>query len=89
MTNIPKDMLEDLYEVLLSLETKEDCKILLDDLCTRKEVENMAQRIRAAKLLKNGETYNQVMSKTSIATATLARVSECVKYGKGYKKFIK
>ena len=49
----------------------------------------MAQRIRAAKLLLNGETYNQVTEKTGIASATLARVSDAVKYGEGYKKLLK
>ena len=53
------------------------------------EIENMAQRIYAARLLKNGETYNSVMEKTNLASATVARVSNCVKYGKGYDKFIK
>ncbi len=89
MANITEDMLNDLYKTLVSLETKEDCKLLLKDLCTHKEVENMAQRIRAAKLLLNGETYNQVTEKTGIASATLARVSDAVKYGEGYKKLLK
>lgn len=89
MAKISEDMIKELYKVLLSLKTEEDCEILLSDLCTHKEVENMAQRISAAKLLKKGETYNSVMEKTGIASATLARVSNCVKYGKGYEKFIK
>ena len=36
-------------------ESVEDCRALLEDLCTRKEVEQMAQRIRAARLLKEGQ----------------------------------
>ena len=39
---------KDLYDILLSLKTEEDCKILLEDLCTYKEVEHMTQRIKAA-----------------------------------------
>lgn len=89
MAKITEEMINELYTVILSLETKEDCKLLFDDLCTHKEIDNMAQRICAAKLLKQGETYNQVMEKTGIASATLARVSSCVKYGKGYDKFVK
>ncbi len=87
--NKPTDeMIDELYSVLLSLKTKQDCIDLLEDLCTHKEVENMAQRICAARLIEKGETYNQVIEKTGISSATLARVSNCVKYGKGYKKFL-
>lgn len=89
MTKIPEEMINELYETIIRLKTTDDCKLLFEDLCTHKEVENMAQRICAARLLKKGETYNQVMQKTGIASATLARVSSCVKYGKGYDKFVK
>ena len=89
MAKISEEMINELYKVIVSLESVDDCKLLFDDLCTHKEVENMAQRICAAKLLKQGETYNKVTEKTGIASATLARVSSCVKYGKGYDKFIK
>lgn len=89
MAKIPEEMLNELYETIVRLKSIDDCKLLFDDLCTHKEVENMAQRICAARLLKKGETYNQVMQKTGIASATLARVSSCVKYGKGYDKFVK
>ena len=82
------DNIIELYEALLKLETIEDCKELFEDLCTYKEIEQMAQRICAAKLLLNGETYESVIKKTNISSATLSRVSKCVKYGKGYKRFL-
>ena len=55
----------------------------------KKEVEKMAERIYAAKLLIEGNTYNQIMSKADISSATLSRVSQCVQYGKGYSKLLK
>ncbi len=82
-------MNNDLFDVLLSLRSREDCRILLEDLCTVKEVEQMAQRIRAASLLKQGCTYSDVMASTEISSATLSRVSRCLKYGEGYKRFVK
>ncbi len=78
-----------LYEVILSLKTKADCEALFKDLCTDKEVEQMAQRIKAAKLLIEGNTYSGVIEQTDISSATLSRVSRCVQYGKGYTAFIK
>ena len=79
---------KDLYSLILSLETVEDCECLFEDLCTAKELEQMAQRVKAAKLLLEGKTYNQVIEQCDISTATLSRVSRCVQYGKGYKNLI-
>ncbi|MBR6502738.1 MAG: TrpR-related protein YerC/YecD [Clostridia bacterium] len=81
--------INELFSLILSLETHEDCAMLFEDLCTAKELEQMAQRVKAAKLLKEGKTYNQVMSECEISSATLSRVSRCVQYGQGYKKFVK
>lgn len=86
---ITEEMLDNLYKTLLSLKTVDDCIILLDDLCTYKEIEQMAQRITAAKLLLEGKTYSQVIEVTDISSATLSRVSKCVQRGSGgYKKFV-
>ena len=81
--------INELYELILSLKTKEDCKLLFEDLCTFKEVEQMAQRLKAAKLLLDGYTYNQIMEMTDISSATLSRVSRSVQYGNGYKTLLK
>ena len=83
------DKIHALYELLLKLESQEECAALFEDLCTRKEVENMAERAYAAKLLLEGKTYNQVISETNISSATLSRVSRCVQYGQGYSKLLK
>ena len=79
----------DLYSLILSLDTQEDCAALFEDLCTAKELEQMAPRIKAARLLLKGNTYNQVMEQCEISSATLSRVSRCVQYGRGYKNFLK
>lgn len=79
----------ELYELFTKIETVEDCKALLDDLCTIKEVEQMAQRAYAAKLFIEGKTYNEIIAETEISSTTLSRVSKAVAYGSGgYKKFI-
>ncbi len=86
---VTSDMIQEVYNLLASIDSPRDIEILFADLCTNKEVEQMAQRITAAKLLMQGNTYNQVIEKTDISSATLSRVSRCVQYGEGYKKFIK
>ena len=87
--NIKQDRINDLYQLLAQISDPEDIRLLLDDLCTRKEVENMAERVFAAKLLMDGNTYNQVMAQADISAATLSRVSRCVQYGSGYSKLLK
>lgn len=83
------EKIEELYRLILSLKTVEDCRALFDDLCTVKEIEKMAERVFAARLLMEGKTYNQVIAQTDISSATLSRVSRCVQYGQGYSRFLK
>ena len=78
-----------LLQLIVGLDNLEDCQALFDDLCTRKELEKMAERVYAARLLMEGKTYNQVISQADISSATLSRVSRCVQYGTGYKKLLK
>ena len=78
-----------LYRLIAETTNPEDIRALFDDLCTRKEIENMAERVFAARLLMEGNTYNQVMSQANISSATLSRVSRCVQYGEGYSRLLK
>lgn len=84
-----KEKIEALYKLILELNNMEDCRALFTDLCTKKEIEKMAERVHAAKLLLEGKTYAQVISQTDISSATLSRVSQCVQYGSGYAKLLK
>ena len=83
------EKIQALLTLIASMESAQDCADLFADLCTRREIENMAERLYAAKLLMEGKTYSQVIAQTDISSATLSRVSHCVQYGKGYSKFIK
>ena len=85
---VTEEMVNDLYSLILSLESPEDYRLLFEDLCTYKEIEQMSLRVRAAKLLTEGKTYNQVMDEVEISSATLSRISRCVQYGGGYAKFL-
>ena len=83
-----KNSYGELFDVILNLKTKQDCELFFKDLCTIKELDSMTQRIKSAKLLIDGETYEKIIAKTDISSATLSRISRCVKYGDGYKKFL-
>ncbi len=81
--------IDELYELLMKPETKEDWKKLLADLCTYTEIEQMARRAYAAKLFLEGNTYNSIIAETELSSATLSRVSRCLSHGSGgYAEFI-
>ncbi len=84
-----KEQNRELFGLIASLKTAEECELLFGDMCTEREIEQMAHRIFAAKLLLEGKTYSQVTEVCDISSATLSRVSRCVQYGKGYNKFLK
>ena len=83
------DKKDRLYALLAQIQDPADMQAFLEDLCTKKEIANMAERMYAAQLLLEGNTYQQVMAQSEISSATLSRVSQCVQYGSGYCKILK
>ena len=84
-----EEKIRQLYRLIADMKTEEDCRALFSDLCTEKEIEKMAERVYAARLLLEGKTYNQVMAESNISSATLSWVSRSVQYGRGYSRFLK
>ena len=74
---------EALYYAILSHETTDESYNYFEDLCTVKEISDMAQRLEAAKLLLNGSTYDQIVKAVEISTATISRINRCIQYGSG------
>ena len=81
-TRRDKDM-DVLFKAILSLETLDECYDFFEDLCTVKEISDMAQRLEAAKLLLDGATYEQIVKAVEISTATISRINRCIQYGSG------
>ena len=88
MKPITEDQYEDLCQTLVSFTKTEDIKLFLEDLCTRKEVEQMAARLYAARLLSGGATYQHAIEESGLSSATVSRVSRCLQYGQGYNLVI-
>ncbi len=83
MNNFHTEAVDRLFRSFLKLETIEDCYRYFEDLCTIKEIQDMAQRLETAILLDNGENYQSISENVGISTATIGRVSKCLKYGSG------
>lgn len=72
-----------LFEAILSLKTVEECYSFFEDACTIKEIIEIAQRLKAAKMLRNGVNYAEISKETGMSTATISRVNKCLEYGNG------
>lgn len=72
-----------LFEAILSLNDMDECYSFFEDLCTMKELADMAQRLEAAKMLLEGKTYEQIVKSVEISTATISRINRCIQYGNG------
>ncbi|MBQ5969579.1 MAG: TrpR YerC/YecD [Clostridia bacterium] len=75
-----------LYDLILQIETKEECAAFMDDLCTGTELATLAQRAVVAKMLRQNKVYSEIVSKTGASTATVSRVKRSLSSGKnGYE----
>ena len=75
--------IDELYEAILCLETKEECSAFFDDLCTLLELQTLSQRLQVAKMLRENRVYSDIVAATSASTATISRVNKCLSYGNG------
>ena len=66
---------------MLSLKSREEFYLFFDDIATMNEIQSLAQRLQVAKMLNNGDTYNQIEKETKASTATISRVRRCLDYG--------
>lgn len=77
---------EDLLRALLALEDPDEAYALLQDLCTVREIQDMAQRLHVARLLAAGEHYTAIQERTGASATTISRVSRSLNYGAdGYR----
>lgn len=81
--NIHSESIDRLFETFLNLKNREECYAYFEDLCTVKELQDMAQRLDTAILLSKGESYQSITRQVGISTATIGRVSKCLNYGTG------
>lgn len=79
---------EALFDAILSLKNKEDCYRFFEDICTIKEIRDIAQRLEVARLLNEGETVASIAQKTGASTTTVSRVNRCLNYGAGGYRLI-
>ncbi len=78
--------ISEIVEGLSKLKNKEEIKAFLSDILTKSEQKTLLMRLRVAKLLDEGSPYKQIEKETGASSATIAKISEYLKYGyDGYR----
>ena len=78
--------LDDLFDAVLTLETREECYNFFEDLCTILELKSLSQRVQVAKMLNEHHVYSDIVNETGASTATISRVNRSINYGSdGYR----
>lgn len=83
MKGFHSEEMEKLYKAILILKNTEECSKFFEDICTVKELKDIAQRLEVAKMLKEGKSYQTVSAEIGASTATISRVNRCLVYGNG------
>ncbi len=87
--NIRNEQTEQLFRAILTLSNVDDCARFFEDLCTVSEIQEMAKRLTAAKMLISNRIYSEISEETGLSTATISRVNRCLKFGNnGYREVL-
>ena len=77
------DAVDQLFDAILCLKTKDECYSFFEDLCTVNELLSLSQRFEVAALLKQGMIYNDILERTGASSATISRVNRSLAFGHG------
>ena len=72
-----------LVATLRKLKSSKDLSLFIDDLLTEEEILDLAQRIKIARLIIDGKTYDEIAVKVSTSISTVSKIGQIIKYGKG------
>lgn len=82
---------DDLAAAIASIETADEARAFLTDLCTPAEVHALAERWYVARLLDQGDmTYREIHDATGVSTTTVVRVARFLKQeaNRGYRRVL-
>lgn len=83
MVRFRSESVDRMFQTILNLENIEECYEYFADICTIKEIQDMAQRLDTAILLDKGLSYQKIIEQVDVSSATIGRVSKCLNYGSG------
>ena len=69
------EAVDQLFEAVLSLKTKEECYTFFEDICTPNELASLSQRFAVGLKLLQKQTYQEISKTTGASTVTISRVN--------------
>ncbi len=75
--------MRELFDAILSLESRQEAESFFRDLCTLSELEAMGHRWQVARLLEQGLSYLEIAERTGASTTTVTRVAHWLRHGEG------
>jgi len=72
-----------LYAAMCLIETPDEAQAFLLDLCSSREIVDLAQRLQVATMLGAGRSYVDVSKATGASSTTVSRVSKCLNGERG------
>ena len=72
-----------LYIALAALQSPEECRAFLRDLCTPAEIQAMADRWSVVELLQRGLPYREIHRLSGVSVTTIGRVARFLATGNG------
>jgi TrpR-related protein YerC/YecD len=72
-----------LYIALAALQSPEECRAFLRDLCTPAEIQAMADRWSVVEFLQRGLPYREIHRLTGVSVTTIGRVARFLADGNG------
>jgi len=80
--NLNKDQ-KLLVDSFYKVRTKKDLAKFIEDLFSPEETLDLAQRLKIAKLILEGKTYEEIAAQIPVSTSTISKIGQVIKFGKG------
>ncbi|MEK9185576.1 MAG: YerC/YecD family TrpR-related protein [Patescibacteria group bacterium] len=79
--NLNKDqklVVDSFYKV----KTKKDLNNFIEDLFSPEETLDLAQRLKIARLIFEGKTYEEIAAEIPVSSSTISKIGQVIKFGK-------
>ncbi len=81
--SLETEQVKDLYKAIAQLNTATEVQKFMRDLCSRAELETMAERWDIVRYVQEGIPYRKIAEQTGASTATITRVAQWLHHGMG------
>ena len=88
MKTVKQKEIDELFAVIVQLESMEECRKFLRDLLTETEIREFAERWKVARMLSRGIPYTRIENETGLSSRTRDKATKCATYSFAPKRDI-